>query len=223
MRSFLLACSFIIFLSVACHDSDRRVTQSKDTMLNEEKKETNPTPVPGQTTEIATLGAGCFWCIETLFQDLAGVSKVESGYTGGQTANPTYREICNGNTGHAEVIRVTFDPAVISYREICDIFFTVHDPTTLNRQGADVGTQYRSAIFYHSAEQKNIAEASKAAAAAIWDLPVVTEITQAEVFYKAEDYHQNYYKQNPIQGYCRIVIAPKVKKFRQQYLAKLKS
>ncbi len=173
-------------------------------------------------TELATLGGGCFWCVEAIYQDLKGVSKVESGYSGGSVSNPTYREICSGLTGHAEVIQVAFDPAVISFKEILEVFFTVHDPTTLNRQGADAGTQYRSAIFYHSPEQKTVAEEVKASMQAIWDDPIVTEISAFERFYKAEDYHQNYYKDNPNQPYCSIVIAPKVKKFREKYQEKLK-
>lgn len=177
---------------------------------------------PTDQTEIATLGAGCFWCVEAIFQDLKGVSKVESGYTGGHVNNPTYREVCSGLTGHAEVIQVTFDPAVISFENILEIFFTVHDPTTLNRQGADAGTQYRSAVFYHSPEQKATAETVKKSAQEIWDNPIVTEITAAGPFFKAEAYHQNYYKENPYQSYCSIVIAPKVKKFREKYRDKLK-
>ncbi|MBX2890493.1 MAG: peptide-methionine (S)-S-oxide reductase MsrA [Saprospiraceae bacterium] len=183
--------------------------------------DTNTTTLLGQT-EIATLGGGCFWCVEAIFQDLKGVVKVESGYSGGHVDNPTYREICTGLTGHAEVINVTFDPSVISYREILEIFFTVHDPTTLNRQGADTGPQYRSAIFFHSPGQKTIAEEAKQSMQTIWDDPIVTEITPFDKFYKAEDYHQNYFKDNPNQPYCSIVIAPKVKKFRQQYQNKLK-
>lgn len=172
--------------------------------------------------ETATLGGGCFWCIEAIFQDLQGVVSVESGYTGGRVTNPTYREICSGTTGHAEVIRVTFNPAIITYREILEIFFTFHDPTTLNRQGNDVGTQYRSAIFFHSPEQKTIAEEVKTLASDIWDDPIVTEITPSGAFYKAEDYHQNYFKDHQTQPYCNIVIAPKVKKFRDKYRDKLK-
>jgi peptide-methionine (S)-S-oxide reductase len=167
--------------------------------------------------DIITLGGGCFWCIETLFQDLRGVAKVESGYMGGQIEHPTYKQICTGLTGHAEVIQVTFDPQVIALADILEIFFSVHDPTTLNRQGNDVGTQYRSAIFYHSEAQKEAAEAAKSAAQSEWTSPIVTEIVPAVRFYVAEDYHQNYYKDNPRQPYCAYVIAPKVKKFRTQY------
>lgn len=172
---------------------------------------------------VATLGGGCFWCIETIFQDLRGVEKVLSGYTGGRTKNPTYKDICSGLTGHAEVIQVYFNPREISYRDILDIFFSVHDPTTLNRQGNDIGTQYRSVIYYNSPEQKMEAELAKNAAAADWPAPIVTEIAPLDVFYVAEQYHQNYYKDNPYQPYCSFVISPKVKKFRERYKSKLKT
>lgn len=173
--------------------------------------------------EVATLGGGCFWCVEAIYQDLQGVVKVESGYTGGHVPNPTYRQICDGNTGHAEVIQVTFDPTAVTFREIVEIFFTVHDPTTLNRQGNDVGTQYRSAIFYHTPEQQAIAEDVKNhVAQVIWDDPIVTEISPLSTYYPAEAYHQNYFKTNPYQSYCSFVIAPKVKKFRAQFAARLK-
>ena len=177
------------------------------------------------TRELATLGGGCFWCTEAVFEEVIGVDKVESGYTGGATPNPTYREVCNGDTGHAEVVQVTFDPAVISFREILEIFFATHDPTTLNRQGADSGTQYRSAIFYHSLEQKQTAETliAELNAQKIWDRPIVTEIAPLTIFYRAEDYHQGYYRTNPGQGYCGYVIAPKFAKFRKQFSGKLKS
>jgi peptide-methionine (S)-S-oxide reductase len=174
-------------------------------------------------TEIATFGAGCFWCVEAVFQELKGVIKVESGYMGGSVPNPTYREVCTGTTGHAEVTRLTFDPSVISYEELLEVLWTTHDPTTLNRQGADVGTQYRSAVFYHSDEQKMKAEKSKAeVATTIWDKPIVTEIVPADTFYPAEDYHQDYYALNPNAGYCRIVISPKVEKVRTRFTDKLK-
>lgn len=175
--------------------------------------------------EIATLGGGCFWCLEAVFDQLKGVTDVVSGYAGGHVRNPSYQAVCNGTTGHAEVIQVTFDPAVISYKDILNVFFTIHDPTTLNRQGADVGTQYRSAIFTHSPEQKAIAEQTIAefTAAQIWHAPIVTEVTPVDTFYAAEDYHQEYFARNPYQGYCRAVIAPKVAKFRQHYLQMLKA
>lgn len=178
---------------------------------------------PG-VSEVATLGGGCFWCIEVIFDELRGVSDVVSGYMGGNSPNPTYRDVCSGATGHAEVIQVHFDPGVISFREILDVFFTIHDPTTLNYQGNDMGTQYRSAIFYHSPEQQRIAVETVADfdRERVWDRPIVTDISAAQTFYPAEDYHQEYYVNNPDQGYCRIVIAPKVAKFRNKFLARLK-
>ncbi|MEO6724716.1 MAG: peptide-methionine (S)-S-oxide reductase MsrA [Blastocatellia bacterium] len=174
--------------------------------------------------EIATLGGGCFWCVETVFNELRGVESAISGYAGGQTANPTYKEICYGDTGHAEVVQVTFDPQVVSYREILEVFFTVHDPTTLNRQGADVGTQYRSAIFYHSPEQRAVAEQviAELGAAGVWPDSIVTEITPTTKFYPAENYHQEYFANNPNQPYCQMVVEPKVAKFRKKFLEKLK-
>ncbi len=172
-------------------------------------------------TESITLGGGCFWCLEPLFQDLKGVRHVESGYTGGKTKDPTYRDICTGMTGHAEVVQITFDPAIVSLQQIMEIFFTYHDPTTLNRQGNDAGTQYRSAIYYTSEAQKTVAQEVMKASQSIWDDPIITEITPLGVYYKAEDYHQNYYKNNPNQGYCSFIIAPKVRKFREKYRAQL--
>jgi peptide-methionine (S)-S-oxide reductase len=174
--------------------------------------------------EIATLGGGCFWCLEAIFSELTGVEKVESGYAGGTVPNPSYEQVCTGRTGHAEVVQITFDPSVLSYKDLLRVFFTVHDPTTLNRQGADVGTNYRSVIFYHTPQQK--AEASEViqevTAAGIWDAPIVTQVEPLEAFYKAEEYHQEYFKNNPNQPYCRIVIAPKVQKFRAHYMQRLK-
>jgi peptide-methionine (S)-S-oxide reductase len=174
--------------------------------------------------EVAMLGGGCFWCTEAVFSELKGVEKVESGYSGGSVANPSYEQVCTGDTGHAEVAQVTFDPSVISYKEILEIFFTTHDPTTLNRQGADVGTQYRSVIFYNSEEQKKTAEEVKREIeqSKIWGKPIVTEIVPLKAFYKAEDYHQNYFKDNPRQAYCQVVIAPKVAKFRKHYSERLR-
>lgn len=170
------------------------------------------------TTETAVLGAGCFWCVEAVFQDLKGVHKVESGYTGGAVKNPSYKEVCTGTTGHAEVARITFDPAVISFETLLKVFWTTHDPTTLNRQGADAGTQYRSAIYYSSDTQRQTAEKSKAEfAPTLWDDPIVTEITALPEFYVAEDYHQNYFNENPNASYCRIVINPKVRKTREKF------
>ncbi|MCE2823725.1 MAG: peptide-methionine (S)-S-oxide reductase MsrA [Bacteroidota bacterium] len=177
---------------------------------------------PSGLTEIATLGGGCFWCVEAVYHELRGVLKVESGYTGGRISDPTYREVCSGMTGHAEVVQVTFDPAQLSFADVLRVFFTVHDPTTLNRQGNDVGTQYRSVIYYHTEQQRETAEAIKTEAAEAWDNPVVTEISAAEKFYKAEDYHQNYYRENPNQGYCSFIITPKLKKFREKFADRLK-
>jgi peptide-methionine (S)-S-oxide reductase len=175
-------------------------------------------------SEVATLGGGCFWCLEAVYEQLKGVLGVVSGYAGGVVPNPTYQQVCTGRTGHAEVVQVTFDPVVITFKELVEVFFTIHDPTTLNRQGADVGTQYRSAIFYHDEGQRTIAEAAiqRIEAEGIWDNPIVTEVTPLEVFYKAEDYHQEYYRRNRGQPYCQVVIAPKVAKFRKQYLEKLR-
>ncbi|MEC4720338.1 peptide-methionine (S)-S-oxide reductase MsrA [Noviherbaspirillum sp. CPCC 100848] len=175
------------------------------------------------TTEIATLGGGCFWCLEAVYQELKGVQHVESGYTGGHVANPTYEQVCEGNTGHAEVVRLEFDPAQIGYREILEIFFTIHDPTTLNRQGNDVGTQYRSVIYYHTPEQQDIAKQVIACMASVWDAPIVTELSALQPYFKAEDYHQNYFRQHPLQGYCAFVVAPKVTKFRKIFTDKLKA
>lgn len=173
--------------------------------------------------ETATLGGGCFWCTEAVYQQLKGIEAVESGYTGGQVANPSYEQICEGTTGHAEVVRLSFDPSVISYREILEIFFTIHDPTTLNRQGNDVGTQYRSVIYYHSPEQQDTAKHVIAEMANVWDAPIVTELSPVETYYKAEDYHQNYFQQNPMQGYCAFIVAPKVAKIRKMFTEKLRS
>ncbi|GMV81694.1 MAG: peptide methionine sulfoxide reductase MsrA [Planctomycetota bacterium] len=174
--------------------------------------------MPEPKTELATFGQGCFWCAEAIFVRIDGVSKSVSGYMGGKIENPTYKQICNGDTGHAEVIQVTYDPAKVSFDKLLDVFFTSHDPTTLNRQGNDVGTQYRSVVFYHSEAQKKQAEAAKAK----WNQsgkfrnPIVTEISPAQTFYKAEDYHQEYFKLNPNQPYCRAIIAPKVEKLEKE-------
>lgn len=175
-------------------------------------------------TQVATLAGGCFWCLEAIFAELNGVEKVVSGYTGGKVANPSYQEVCTGKTGHAEAVQITFDPRVISYKDILEIFFQIHDPTTQNRQGADVGTQYRSAIFYHDVEQKAIAEQTikELDAARVWKSPIVTEVKPFSAFYPAEDYHQDYFRQNSSQPYCKVVIAPKLAKFRKHYSHKLK-
>lgn len=175
-------------------------------------------------TKLATLAGGCFWCLEAVFDEVVGVQAVESGYAGGHVENPDYRAVCTGMTGHAEVIQVTFDPKTISYKELLEIFFAIHDPTTLNRQGADIGTQYRSAIFYHDDEQKAIALQliQELDAQKIWDHPIVTQVEKLEKFYPAEAYHQEYFARNPSQPYCQAVIAPKVAKFRKNFLPKLK-
>lgn len=175
-------------------------------------------------TQTAILAGGCFWCLEAVFDELNGVLSVESGYSGGHVPNPTYKQVCTGETGHAEVVRVTFDPAVLSYRDLLKVFFAIHDPTTLNRQGNDVGTQYRSAIFYLDEEQKRTAEEviRELTEARLWPNPIVTEVTPFQAFYMAEDYHQEYFAHNPYQPYCMAVVAPKVAKFRKQFVEKLK-
>jgi peptide-methionine (S)-S-oxide reductase len=174
--------------------------------------------------EVATLGGGCFWCLEAVYKDLRGVERVVSGYAGGHVDNPTYEQVCGARTGHAEVVQITFDSAVVTFRDLLDVFFTIHDPTTKDRQGADVGPQYRSIILYHSAEQKAEAERAIAdlGARRIWRAPIVTQVVPLEKFYPGEAYHQDYYENNPRQRYCQIVIAPKVAKFRKQYLDRLK-
>jgi peptide-methionine (S)-S-oxide reductase len=173
--------------------------------------------------DMATFGGGCFWCLEAVFEQLRGVQKVESGYAGGSVTNPTYQQVCTDTTGHAEVVQVTFDPTVVSYREVLEVFFGVHDPTTLNRQGPDTGSQYRSVIFYHSPAQKQTADEviAELNAAGIWDRPIVTQVVPFDTFYKAEDYHQGYFRANPRQPYCGAVVGPKVAKFRKQFADKL--
>jgi peptide-methionine (S)-S-oxide reductase len=174
--------------------------------------------------EVTTLGGGCFWCLEAVYDQLKGVTDVVSGYSGGHVPKPSYQLVCTGTTGHAEVVQVTFDPAVISFEDILNVFFTIHDPTTLNRQGADVGPQYRSVIFYHSPDQQTTAERKieELNAEGLWNDPIVTQVVPFEEFYSAEDYHQEYFARNPNQGYCQVVIAPKVAKFRKKYLDRLK-
>ncbi|MFL5341978.1 MAG: peptide-methionine (S)-S-oxide reductase MsrA [Gemmataceae bacterium] len=178
-----------------------------------------------QHREVATLGGGCFWCLEAVFQQLRGVEIVESGYAGGHAPNPTYTQVCSGGTGHAEVVRVTFDRTAISFREVLEVFFGTHDPTTKDRQGADMGTQYRSVIFFHSPEQKRLAEQliAELNAAGIWGAPIVTQVVPATEFYKAEEYHQNYFADNLAQPYCQAVVNPKVAKFRKRFADKLKA
>lgn len=209
-----IAFAWGVFVSSSCAQptgkTDKPASQKEETMNQD-----------GWST--ATFGAGCFWCVEAIFQELKGVQAVASGYSGGSVKNPSYREVCNGTTGHAEVIQVRFDPSVITFEELVEVFFATHDPTTLNRQGADVGTQYRSAILYHDKEQKAIAERMKKEfAPTLWDKPIVTEISPFNTFYKAEDYHQNYFNDNRSAPYCQIVINPKVKKFREKFADKLK-
>jgi peptide-methionine (S)-S-oxide reductase len=181
--------------------------------------------LPSLNLSLATLAGGCFWCLEAVYTELKGVDQVVSGYSGGKVTNPTYQAVCTGLTGHAEVVQITFDPAQISYRDLLQVFFTIHDPTSLNRQGADVGTQYRSTIFYHDLEQKATAGAVMAEieASGIWDRPLVTQVEPLQAFYPAEAYHQDYFKRNPYAGYCQVVIAPKVAKFRKMYFERLKS
>ena len=175
--------------------------------------------------EVTTLGGGCFWCLEAVYDQLKGVTDVVSGYAGGHVPSPTYKQVCTGTTGHAEVVQITFDNEIISFADLLDVFFTIHDPTTLNRQGNDIGTQYRSAIFYHNDEQKRIAEEKirQLEAQKLWNDPIVTQIEPIDTFYPAEDYHQEYFANNPDAGYCRVVIAPKVAKFRQKYMERLKA
>ncbi|MHA1952910.1 MAG: peptide-methionine (S)-S-oxide reductase MsrA [Candidatus Heimdallarchaeaceae archaeon] len=179
--------------------------------------------IDNKNMEKITLGGGCFWCLEAVFADLKGVEKIESGYSGGQQDNPTYEQICTGSTGHAEVVQITFDPDLISFKDILDVFFDIHDPTTLNRQGNDIGTQYRSIIFYHNEEQRDIANAliRELEYSKIWGKPIVTEISPFVKFFKAEKYHQNYFKLNASQSYCKVIIEPKVAKFKEKYSTRL--
>lgn len=203
---------FVATLLVACAKSDSQITQQEMSVNTE-------------NLEVATLGGGCFWCVEAVYQEIAGVKKVVSGYAGGEVENPTYKAICRGNTGHAEVVQVYFDPEVITYEEVLTIFWHAHDPTTLNRQGNDVGTQYRSIILYHNDEQRKIAEKSKTEtdASDLWSDPIVTQIEPLEKFYEAEGYHQNYYDQNKSANpYCTFVISPKVQKIRKRFSERLK-
>ena len=183
-----------------------------------------PTPPPATQVEIATLGAGCFWCVEAVYQELDGVISVESGYAGGRVENPTYKQVCGGDTGHAEVAQIRFDPTRTSFEKVLEVFFQVHDPTQLNRQGNDSGTQYRSVIFFHDEKQRATAERIKQEldASGAWDAPIVTEISPAPRFWKAEDYHQNYFRDNPTQGYCTYVVRPKLEKFRKVFKDSLK-
>jgi peptide-methionine (S)-S-oxide reductase len=218
MKSVALLLGAFIFINLSC-------AQSSD------KKENNMENLPKtivevpEGLEVATLGGGCFWCTEAIYQDLIGIEKVLSGYSGGYLAKPTYKQVTSGTTGHAEVIQVFYDPATISFEEILEIFWSTHDPTTLNRQGADVGPQYRSAVFYHSESQKEMAELykNKLNESGAFDKPIVTEVTPFSNFYVAEDYHQNYFNDNGMQPYCQFVIRPKVEKFRKVFAEKLKN
>tara|TARA_A100001015_G_scaffold321628_1_gene453552 strand:- start:9830 stop:10528 length:699 start_codon:yes stop_codon:yes gene_type:complete len=198
---------------------------SKSTVMTAETPRTSTPSNPNLDTEVAILGAGCFWCVEAIYEELQGTVSVESGYTGGHVKDPTYKQVVTGQTGHAEVVRLEYDPSVISFEEVLIVFYHTHDPTTLNRQGADVGTQYRSAIFYANDEQKQIAEKVTAdiTAEKLWDDPIVTEITPLDVYYPAENYHQDYYENNPNAPYCTFVIAPKLAKFRKEFKHLLKS
>ena len=179
---------------------------------------------PGDGHLLATLAGGCFWCLEAVYNELRGVESVVSGYAGGHDPNPTYESVCSGTTGHAEVVQIAYDPDMVSFRELLEVFFTIHDPTTLNRQGNDVGTQYRSAIYFHDEEQRLIAEEviEEMTVAEVWDDPIVTEVTALDTFYEAEEYHQRYFEKNPFQPYCFVVVRPKVSKFRKKFVSKLK-
>lgn len=218
MLKYIFIVTAICILAIGCN-----FTNSKE--IKTDKSQTISQPKGDMSKmETATLAGGCFWCIETLFNDLKGVDKVVSGYSGGRTKNPTYEEVSSGTTGYAESIQITFDPSVISYEQLLEVFFHVHNPTTLNKQGADVGTQYRSAIFYNSDEQKTTAEEviKNIGSSGLWDAPIVTEVTKYQEFYSAEDYHQDYYNNNKEKSYCSIVIAPKVAKFFKEYKNLLK-
>ncbi|MGE5106538.1 MAG: peptide-methionine (S)-S-oxide reductase MsrA [Sphingobacteriales bacterium] len=213
ISTVMIMCCMVALLSCAQRENPKKVMSD------------NTTTIPaGIKTDTATFGTGCFWCTEAVFQQLEGVLKATSGYSGGHVANPTYKEVCTGETGHAECLQIIYDPAKISYDELLEAFWQVHDPTTLNRQGNDVGTQYRSAIFYHNEEQKQKAEKYKDELdkSGAWSNPIVTEIVPAQAFYKAEDYHQNYYNENGSQPYCYFVIRPKLEKFQKVFKNKLK-
>ena len=213
MKKSIVVVFILFFLS--CNLVSEKKVENKKFVLNKESM---------SGLDLATFGNGCFWCTEAIFQQLNGVKKVEAGYAGGTVKNPSYKEVCTGNTGHAEVIRLAYDSKVISYRELLEVFFSTHDPTTLNRQGADIGTQYRSVIFYHNVDQKKQAEEMIKALdkAKVYENKIVTEITEVNNYFPAEDYHQNYYNNNKNQGYCRAVINPKLEKFMKTYKDKLK-
>ena len=204
---------------------DARIAEAKEKLKKEAVGlETLPGPLSmNNNQEITTLGGGCFWCLEAVFSELRGVEDVVSGYSGGSVPNPSYQQICTGTTGHAEVVQITFDPDIISFKELIEIFLTIHDPTTLNRQGADVGTQYRSVIFYRTKEQERVAREVIKEVSKVWSAPLVTELAPFKVFYPAEEYHQEYFKRNPDQMYCSAVISPKLAKFRKRYFTKLRN
>jgi peptide-methionine (S)-S-oxide reductase len=215
MKKLIFFTIFLITLTGCKQSSPQNYKNEKDKMIQENDSK----------LQLATLGSGCFWCSEAIFERVKGVTSVVSGYAGGKVDNPSYEDVCSGKTGHAEVIQIKFDPSVVSYDELLEIFWKTHDPTTLNRQGADVGTQYRSVVFYHNEEQKQKAESYKAELnkAEIWKDPIVTEISPLKKFYSAEKYHQDYYEQNPNQGYCSFVITPKIEKFEKVFKDKLKA
>lgn len=218
MSERILICAFSLFFFTACAE--------KENKSNDKKDSTKILPKMSNKNDLdtATFGAGCYWCVEAVFQQMKGVETIVSGFSGGHVKNPAYREVCNGTTGHAEVIHMTYDPKVVSFTELLEVFWTTHDPTTLNRQGADVGTQYRSAVFYHNEEQKELAEKykKKLNEEKAYENPVVTEISAFDVFYPADADHQNYYNNNKEQGYCRMVIQPKVEKFKKVFGDKMK-
>jgi len=219
MKNFKYLFPFLFVIFLVVNGCNKKETNAQSEKINEKDVQMNEAGL-----EKATFGSGCFWCTEAIFENLNGVTSVVSGYTGGQVENPTYEEVCSGTTGHAEVTQITYDPSVITFDELLEVFWKTHDPTTLNRQGNDVGTQYRSAIFYHNEEQKELAEKYRAELdkSGAWSDPIVTEISAVTKFYPAEDYHQDYYANNPNQGYCAFVIAPKLEKFEKVFKDKLK-
>jgi len=219
MKNYKYFISFLLFCVLILSGCNKKETNAQSEKTSKEGKQMNEASL-----EKATFGSGCFWCTEAIFENLNGVTSVVSGYAGGHVDNPTYEEVCTGTTGHAEVTQITYDPKIITYDELLEVFWKTHDPTTLNRQGNDVGPQYRSVIFYHNIEQKALAEKYKDELnkSGAWDNPIVTEITAYTNFYPAEKYHQNYYENNPNQGYCAFVIAPKLEKFKKVFNDKLK-
>jgi len=221
--TYLIALIFLVSSCSFINSKNENTDNKEQKKLSKQNAKQNTNKIMSTNLDSAVLGAGCFWCVEAIFQRLKGVESIQSGYTGGTVENPTYKQVGTGETGHAEVAKIVFDPSVISFNELLEVFWTTHDPTTLNRQGADVGTQYRSAIFYLNDDQKAAAEKSKKdVAPQIWDGSITTEITPLGKFYVAEDYHQNYYNQNSEQSYCKFVINPKLDKFRKKFKDKLK-